>query len=96
MTISIIRGENNLSQGGLYVYLVGLLRSVHFRLYLAGPLSRNQEGRMRCHMKTFIDSIKASPDVPDVPTDVLVGIQKRDEVKRALEVLAQRILAQRD
>lgn len=47
-------------------------------------------------MKTFIDSIKASPDVPDVPADVLVGIQKRDEIKRALEVLAQRIAAQRD
>lgn len=47
-------------------------------------------------MKTFIDSIKASPAVPDVPAGVLVGIQKRDEVRRALEVMAQRILAQRD
>ena len=41
-------------------------------------------------MKTYIDSIKASPNVPDVAPEVILVIQARSRIEMAIAILAER------
>ena len=42
-------------------------------------------------MKSYIESIKASPNVPDVAPEVILIIQAKSRLVKALEVMAKRI-----
>ena len=42
-------------------------------------------------MKTYIESIKASPNVPDVAPEVILVIQARSRLVKALEMMAERV-----